>query len=140
MARGRTNVTSLNRWRYCVAPLLLVVALLGHDVLMADHARAVEPTTPHRAGTHRPHAFGSIPALVAIPQETPAPDHRADCGVARPAVLPAGDDTDPTGREARPTVVAVPLFTGRSRPDAVVWPEPTWPPGVRRALLQVFRI
>ncbi len=128
------NRRHLNRIRW-LGGLVLVLALLAHDALMASVAHA----TPES-----PRAFHDIAASLHTADDVshmvdhePAPAHPQDCsttGGARPA---AGLDWEPAD---------VPVDSdAHERPISVHsaarhWVEPLWPPGVRRALLQVYRI
>jgi len=67
----------------------------------------------------------------------PAPASVA-CGVARPAASPNGapDLAGPVADGLPSLTLAVP----RASLNEGGWVEATWPPGTRRALLQVYRI
>lgn len=111
--------------------LLLVAFFLGHDVLMAMPAQAANqhPETDQ-------HRVASASDMKSTPER---PTHPVDCGATSPAVTVS---------------VAQSEFSPGLAPLAMTpwscsllaqwlefrWQEPAWPPGVRRALLQVFRI
>jgi hypothetical protein len=118
--------------------LLLVVAFLGHDVLMAAEATAERP----HAVAHYDHgAPAHTGATAALPFHGPPPEHPTNCRVGQSAVARSGDalrtanlDTVPV-----PGTVAI-IATLAAHGGASVWQEPRWPPGTLRALFQVYRI
>jgi hypothetical protein len=116
--------------------LLLVAAFLGHDVLMAAEASAATTT----GAAH--HAPGS-PAHgdeVSSPQDGGTSEHPENCRIGQAAVQRSGDEHG----HADSGVVSVPGIVGIlaavTHETFVAWVQPSWPPGTRRALLQVYRI
>jgi hypothetical protein len=116
--------------RPCFVPigLLLLAAIFGHDLLMAGDAHAA-PAAGHHA---------AMPAATDGP--TVSESHHADnggCSTIRAAV-------DPRFSHGSGLAIAVPVGIGEWAPEPVsIRPETPrilWPPGVRRALLQVYRI
>jgi hypothetical protein len=116
-----------------LAGILLVLALLGHDTFMASAAHA-EPAAHEHEHAHQPAA-----AVVAIPDAGHQPGHPTACGVGGTAIPTSAHLIDLSGlaETAKVTSVdlnlTVPLWIGGAD-------EPFWPPGTRRALLQVYRI
>jgi hypothetical protein len=114
--------------RPCFVPigLLLLAAIFGHDLLMAGDAHAA-PSAGHHA---------AMTAEVDGPSISEGP-HDSGCGMLRAAV-------DRRLSPGAGLAIAIPAGIGEWVPEPVsVRPEPPrilWPPGVRRALLQVYRI
>lgn len=135
--RGRQAGTS-GRWLWI--GLLLVVLFLSHDVVMSLE----NVVTPHAsaAAMHRDMPLDTSqtvhsPSHVAAP----APEHPEQCGVGTTA-LPRGLATFPQVSQ-----VLLPAdwsldgaASEKQQRAALVWEEPHWPPGKRRALWQVYRI
>jgi hypothetical protein len=116
--------------------LLIVLALLGHDFLMATVAHAA-PEAPvfvqhdHALATH------AVPSLNTLDDKHPP--HPAMCGGTGSAV-PYTGPRDVLAHQAMPAMVAD-LLQGECVGSSVSsWQEPRWPPGTSRALLQVFRV
>jgi hypothetical protein len=116
-------------------PLLVVIALIGHDALMATDALAASPVVSSQGGLANHKAGHSASWL----NDEHQPDHSDACDVARPIAQPENfgfvstiqiDTVAPFGM-IEATIVLEP------RPP---WAEPTTPPGEFRALIQVFLI
>lgn len=120
----------------------MVLAFLGHDTLMTTDAHAAQMVTRHHAEHHRPEEHGSavVHRDAAAPEHPPGPrDRIGACDVTRPVVRPAVSGADPSALAAVITAsTAAEALPGPSAPS--LWSEPTAPPGVRRALFQVYRI
>lgn len=113
------------QWRGIIA-LLLVLAVLGHDVLMASGANAT-----HR--DMRPDASGNVSQ-----DQVPWSFRADDCYSVRPLSQQESNScADPCpncgGVVHGAVFLTMRTGTGHSRRNA-----PVAPPGVRRALLQVF--
>jgi hypothetical protein len=140
------------RWQSPLVGLLALLALLGHDALMAGDAHAA-PSPAHGADHshsrhphHRPTPVASSPAhvpfadaaTVGASREAPTPDRLPSCEAIRAVVRSAPDAapkvTTGGGREA-----ALP-HPAASRHPRLRQAPPTSPPETRRALLQVFLI
>jgi hypothetical protein len=128
----------LKRGRW-VGGLVFVLTLLAHDVLMAaaPHAGPEEPLAP--SGRHIVAAHQSTGQTDSQPDEQPPSEHPRECGTAGIAVSPGTlqlDDVDEGAIACSGTGVII-----APKPAAAHdWVEPVRPPGVRRALLQVYRI
>jgi hypothetical protein len=124
------------RW---LAGILLTLILLGHDGIMATAAHAEPaPTTQAHAQVHAPSEQPATPAVAAA-DYSHQPGHPAACGVAGTAVPTSAHRLALTdvGETAKITAVDLNRTTSPSIGGA---DEPFWPPGTRRALLQVYRI
>jgi len=119
--------------------LLLILALLGHDLLMANVAHATP--VPSLATTTHQHGLADQPLTVdaASPHEDHQPDHPRDCSTTGAAVAGYGYQFDVIDLGVRAVAVDRALAAA-VEPSAPRWQEPFWPPGTRRALLQVYRI
>lgn len=117
--------------------LLLVLGLLAHDGLMASVAHAAPVV--NEATTVPGHEAGH---QASAPDERspydPAPGHPSECGTAGTTVASPGNEPE-RGDVAIPTFFGAERFSASEPAFAVGWSEPCWPPGVRRALLQVYR-
>ena len=127
-------------WRRTWVGLALVIALLAHDALMAVAAHA-EPAIPVRFSHHhvspdRSSRTAGAGVDLAVDHAPFAPGEVDDCGQTRPA-LPTGDH--PVVEGDAPAVSVAIAGIGQLR-SAERWSEPTWPPGKRRALTQVYRV
>lgn len=118
--------------------LLLALALLGHDLLMATLAVAAPMPIP-AVGAHLALDHAGDRAPVANQAHDATPAHPGPCGTAAEAIAAVDAPRDDAA-------VAVPI-----RPDdgenrtttpegADHWLEPLWPPGTLRAWLQIYRI
>jgi hypothetical protein len=111
-----------------------VAAFLGHDLLMAAGVHAIgrhyATIVHHEEVTARPAAH-EHPVLVHGA-------HDEDCFTTRSVVQPSNNDL---GDGLASSVV---LFAEHRAGSAIFvhewWREPTAPPGIRRALIQVYRI
>ena len=112
---------------------VVVLAFLIHDGMMATHVHSAEP------GRHHPHHVWHVADQMAgTPDQPPPASHQPGrCGTVRPAVEPTGPDA-----AASPAASFLPVETPTLRGVVapVPWTVPTAPPGVRRALLQVYRV
>ncbi len=131
------------RMRRCQWPLLgllLVAMFLGHDAVMAAESVAVPL---HVAGTMQhgfdPHTLEDEPP--ALQSHAPESGHAETCRVGQSALLRSADEFDRGGHVLvvvdRVIDVIGPAGVGAG---TVLWEEPHWPPGILRALLQVYRI
>jgi hypothetical protein len=114
--------------------LVVVLALLGHGLLMADDARAYGPKDPHgsHAGMSSEMSHAGDASTLTL---TPA--HPDACGTAMPAVTPQAQVKSGPGAHVHGI-----LSLGHSEPVQMSEPAhpPTCPPDARRALFQVYRI
>ena len=139
MGRFAPNARSPRQRCWPLLGLLLALAFLGHDLLMAADAKAEgsaehSSAAPHRAATH-PEAGAAHPLLI----ETWETNHPAGCEVGRPAAPTTGGDPDPAGLAAIDGPISATVSPLAPRLGEG-WAEPTWPSGTRRALVQVYRI
>ena len=119
--------------------LLIVLALLGHDLLMAWHA-PVAAMAPATGGLHQhspPHALVGMTA--ALPDVHPESPHPTVCGIGGTALFPSVDQLGFPDLNVA-SVIAPSHFPASTHLSTLLWEEPRWPPGTRRALLQVYRI
>lgn len=119
--------------------LVLVLALLAHDVLMASvaHAAPVESAVAAVHGhdsAHQPSAMKS-----ALSPHDRSPDHPSECGTTGSAVPTSGSQLSFSDAGILALVAEADLSALRPA-TARGWSEPFWPPGALRALLQVYRI
>ena len=135
--RGRQASPS-GRWLWL--GLLLVVLLLSHDVLMALES-VVTPHASAAAMHHGAPPYASQMAQVATHAAAPAPEHPEHCGIGTTA-LPRGLATFPhVSQVLLPAAWSLDGIASVTQQRAVlVWEEPHWPPGMLRALWQVYRI
>lgn len=118
---------------------LLALAFLGHDLLMTGDAHHATAATPHgfgRQGTATGHTEGIAVDTIRAHVGTTA-EHDG-CGYFALAVPPSNDHDAASGRHH--AILGVVPGDGVSSPAPAETAEPTAPPGVRRALLQVFLI
>lgn len=118
--------------------LLIALALLAHDLLMASVATGSAPSPgPTYILASMSHQADDLGA--AAHDHESFPGHPSPCGATSEAVAAA----DPYRETAGPSVSAA-LFTidvsEATTPLANRWSAPLWPPGTLRAWLQVYRI
>jgi hypothetical protein len=135
-----TNRQSEKRRYWLHVGLLLVLLFLGHDLLMAVETAAA-PVLGAETAHHAMPGHGTSDAFSAAEAGDREPAHPDDCGVVQLVALRTADDTDPIAAvsSALPWSVeriAVLAHDGR----IAAWQEPGWAAGVRRALIQVYRI
>lgn len=135
MSQGRGGRKAIRRM--LLAGLVLVVSLLGHDLLMVGAAAA---ESPDAAILHGPVTAAHGEAHAATPREDAPPDHPESCGVGQAAVVRGGDEPRFAAlcSATRPEAVGAVSPAANGGPSE--WEEPRWPPDVRRALLQVYRV
>jgi hypothetical protein len=80
-----------------------------------------------------------VDVLAALPLGHPESPHPSVCGTGGTALFP------PVGQLGTPDLnspaAIVPShFPTSAHVKTLLWEEPRWPPGTRRALLQVYRI
>jgi hypothetical protein len=120
--------------------LLVVVLFFVHDALMAVETLAA----PHTLMGGRDHATTPLMLLVETSSPFglgPASGHPENCGVGWLAVVPHGDDVPGAGN-VLPILDSLEVLPGISASPggSFVWAEPHWPPGMLRALCQVYRL
>jgi hypothetical protein len=121
-------------------PLLVALALIGHDALMATDAHAASPaaSTQTRLTSHEAANQGAGHSADWFNSEH-QPDHADACDVARPIAQP-----EPSGFVSIVQIDTITLVGVIEASNALEprppWADPTAPPSVRRALLQVFLI
>jgi hypothetical protein len=106
---------------------------------MASHApvAAMAPATGelhHHNPTH-----DVVDVTAALPLGHPESPHPTDCGIGGTALFPPVDQLGASGLNVA-AVIAASLFPASAHSSTLLWQEPRWPPGIRRALLQVYRI
>ena len=119
--------------------VLVVLALLGHDLLMAAHV-PVAAAAPATAVLHAPRSAQPIvdmtTALSHGHRESP---HPSVCGIGGTALFPPVDQLG--SPDLNPAAAIAPnQFPTSAHRRTLLWEEPRWPPGTHRALLQVYRI
>ena len=119
--------------------LLIVLALLGHDLLMTSPAPvAAMAATTDELHHHNPtHAVVDVPA--ALPLGHPESPHPSVCGIGGTALFPPVDKLGVADLSTL-TVMTACRVPASAHTRTFLWEEPHWPPGTRRALLQVYRI
>lgn len=139
-SRARSRPATIVR-----ALVLVVFAILAHDLMMLDAASAhgrshgsssIERTPHHGTGHRAPDG-----TLSGKPGHPPAPEKDGSCGVDLEAVILAGHPVPVIDAEQQAGLASPPM-TGSSLPVATVSSghDPTRDPRVRRALLQIFRV
>ena len=120
--------------------MLVLLALFGHDALKATHASAVpltdSLTLAHAASGQTTGNAADDDASTPVP-DRPAPRPKHTCGSGADVAMPHGNDSSFAITPAPIGEVVLPATTGGEPGTAVA---PTVPPGVLRALLQVYRI
>jgi hypothetical protein len=123
----------------CLQGLLIVLALLGHDLLMASHA-PVAAMAPATVGLHAHSATQPmVDIMTALSHGHSESPHPSVCGAGGTALFPAiyqlgTPDLNPAA------AISPSQFPTSALARTLLWQEPRWPPGTRRALLQVYRI
>jgi len=132
-----------HRQRVWIA-VVLALAFLGHDVLMAGDTRAMPMPDAHAAGRgHRGADMHSVIIRFRVPVafgrlDVASEAHMGGCATTRRAVPNSGDD--PGLSVVSPGIVSVAPAALLALPMCAWWREPSAPPGVRRAFSQVYRI
>jgi hypothetical protein len=117
--------------------LLIVLALVGHDLLMASPA-PVAAMAPSADELHHNPTHTVVDVAAAHPLGHPESPHPSVCGIGGTALFPPVDQLG--GPDANVAAAPAPSHSSTSAHSrALVWEEPRWPPGTRRALLQVYR-
>ena len=118
---------------------LIVLALLGHDLLMASHAPVVA-MTPATGEIHQ-HSptHTAVDVTAGLPHGHPESPHPSVCGIGGTALFPPVDQPG-VADLSTPAVIAACFLPASAQTSVSLWEEPSWPPGTRRALLQVYRI
>jgi hypothetical protein len=119
--------------------LLIVLALSAHDLAMARHApvAAMAPTT---SVIHQHRSADAVVDMTAEPSNGhPESPHPNVCGIGGTALVPPVDQQGVPDLNAA-AAIAPSDFPTSAPPRTLLWEEPRWPPGTRRALLQVYRI
>jgi hypothetical protein len=114
----------MRRCRVLSTAVLLAVAFLVHDLLMAGGAHAV-------TAAHRGVAADTVRAGSYV--------HVAGCSAVR-SMVPVRAGTDGDGRAAAAAVPPPPLDASIAAASLPASDPRGGPPGVRRALLQIWRI
>lgn len=130
----------------CWSALLIAIAFLGHDVLMAGdaHAQPEAATGPveYRVDSHHVAISDASHGTVALDEHaTSTVPHDAEidgCSTLRSFVQRPVDPV-PYRTTCDATSLAMPIC-GTPLPIHEYWREPTAPPGTIRALLQVYLI
>lgn len=130
-------------WAVCVA-LLVAMALLGHDLLMTGDVHAFSAVRDE--GIHSPHHHAESSdvqdsAAHHAPAQESGSDHETglrECSSIRLLVLRAGSSPDLEVTCATASI-AEPVWTVQV-PFDNWWREPTAPPDIARALVQVYLI
>lgn len=130
-------------WRTQASPwpllgLFLIALFLGHDTLMALEGAAA----PHAAASaQHADAPDSMKDVLEPNSSAAAPQHPENCDVGFAAILRRGEDITAFALGLMPAGLAL-LPSPSSFPHnaVIVWQAPHWPPGKRRAQIQVYRI
>jgi hypothetical protein len=129
------------RWR-TVSPrlgFLLILTILGHDLLMAAPVRAASHDDG-RAVHHPAEPLESLGIDTTPGDGAPQPKHPDGCGIVQAATSPTANDLDWLDQDLASHTVAnchegmCPVVRLNE------WQVLRWPPGTRRALLQVYRL
>jgi hypothetical protein len=115
---------------------LIVLTLLGHDLLMAAFTGAASEGRE----THAHAAAGRDGSLLdSVPNHQPLPAHPVDCDTTGEAIAAVVFQLDLADLPI-PSALADSDFLRATLRVSAGWLEPSWPPGTRRAFLQVYRI
>jgi hypothetical protein len=118
--------------------LLIVLALLGHDLLMASHASVAAMASAmdelHHISTHAVVDVAAAPAF-----GHPESPHPSVCGIGGTALFPPSDQLGVPNLTVA-AAIALTHLPGSAHARTLLWEEPRWPPGTLRALIQVYRI
>lgn len=98
---------------------------MAQPVIEEVHARV---SADHPAGGETDH-----------PDSQRRPEHPSDCGTTGAAVPCLGNEQDPASLAMAAALTARADIAVRLSPNHE-WSAPFWPPGRRRALLQVYRL
>src|SRR5687768_16465190 len=117
------------------AALLIALAFLCHDLLMAEAGASASAATKHTALVHGEDRaqFGTVPSMDKQPHVRQPPG----CSVARPIDVLPGDQLDRCDASATTRLATIPSPTG---PHGRTWLGLGAPSATRRALFQVWRI
>lgn len=118
---------------------LLIFALLVHDGLMAAPASAA----PSHETAVEHHASAMAPAgqdVLAEQEGEQRPGHPLACGVGQAAAPRAPHHAEESSANVASIIGFAQGRPGLRADGASGWQEPLWPPAVRRALIQIFRI
>lgn len=129
----------MNVGRWPLLGLVLVVSFLGHDLLMAGEVLAPRPEADLAHHVLGVQAFPGVPHAPQLHE--PMPEHPENCHTAWLAV-PRSDDAFAMAYQdvAAAPSLAQDAATANRLVGVVLGKEPSWPPGRRRALFQVYRI
>jgi hypothetical protein len=133
---GRFIIANCTGWI-----VLLLLVIVGHDLVMTAGAHASPLAAVDRDAPAMSHAGSDVQHRTLgqfQPYQPGDPSESTACGTTRIAVLPgplglAPDTFDLTGPTLDLQQALLDVTDHR-------WQEPTAPPGVRRALVQVYRI
>jgi hypothetical protein len=106
---------------------------------MATHA-SIAAMAPATGEIHRhspPHAVVDMTAALALGH--PESPHPIVCGIGGTALFQTVDQVGVPDLNVAATI-APSHFPASAHFRTLLWEEPRWPPGTRRALLQVYRI
>ena len=119
--------------------LLLVMAFLGHDLLMATESSAAPYQRP-ALDLHVSHDAVNTDDFARESGQS-QPDHPESCDVVRRVVPRNADETSllnfTKSTMSAPITYQVALIHAVT---STMWQEPPWPPGAMRSFLQVYRI
>ena len=118
--------------------LLIVLALLGHDLLMASHAPVAAMAPTSVIHQHSP-ADAMVDMTAALQHGQRESPHPSVCGIGGTALFPSVDQLGVPDLTAA-AAIAASHFPASAHSRTLLWEEPRWPPGTHRALLQVYRI
>lgn len=127
----------MRRWSWWLGGLLLPLALLGHDALMAGVA-AAEPVAGDVTLYHETNLETAHANRHGFEEDVSAPSHGAGCDVTRPVIA-----SDTNRGDLEESSVCSSLAAHFVRPAPLVrdqWEEPAWSSRMRRALFRVYRI
>jgi hypothetical protein len=137
-ARRNRNEQARYRRRWPFLAALLVALMLGHDALMAVGSVAAAPLADG-VSDHVAMPLSMAESSMGSHGSTPTPMHPEQCYAAAQAAPNIGNPLDACAQAVPHGLLATDL-SAESLRSIDGWGEPLWPPGKRRALLQVYRI
>ena len=139
MAARRDWDTQVRRWRrWPLTAVLLVALMLGHDALMAAGDVAAAPLADG-VSDHAAMPLSMADSSMGLHGSAPTPAHPEHCYAAAEAAPNIGNPLDACV-QAVPHAVLAADPSAESLRSIDGWAEPLWPPGRRRALIQIYRI
>ena len=122
--------------RQLLLGLLLVVAFIGHDLVMASASASAGVAVSGHAAILPLHATERNRSG----HKTPEPHHPEHCSISQPAIPRGGDGSSLLDRVPATTPDLIISMEPVAACRVPWWEEPRRPPQTRRALLQIYRI